>query len=468
MPDFIILGSGPAGMAAALRAAQLGQKVCLIEQESLGGVCLNKGCIPTKVLLRSAGVFSVIKRSRDWGIDVQGASFDFARIQQRKNRVVDALRKGMQGLTGDSGVEVVSGRGRLAGRNEVEVALTKGGVRSLKAGRVIIATGSYPTSPAALHVDGHRVITSDHALGLESIPKSIIIIGGGYIGCEFGYLFNEFGAEVTIVERLGQLLNNIDADIGNALAKEFTRSGIRVITGKPVDGLGKDGDGVSVHVAGETLRAEKAMVCAGRAPNTDNLGLEEAGINTDPRGYVEIDEHCRASGRTSEPDIYIYAAGDVTDRGQLANVAHRQGVVAVESALGLDSVVDYRVIPYCVFSQPEVAAVGIAEREAKEAGLDIRAETIEFRQLGKAWVSADTGGIMKLTVETSSNKVLGVCILGPYASFLIGEAALAVKAGMSLEDLAGSMPVHPTFSEALVEVARKALESWRTRDSKKT
>jgi dihydrolipoamide dehydrogenase len=409
----------------------------------------------------------VINRSRDWGIDVQGASFDFARVQQRKNRVVDALRKGMQDLAGDSGVEVVSGRGRLTGRDEVEVALPGGGVRSLKAGRVIIATGSYPTSPAALHVDGHRVITSDHALGLESIPKSIIIIGGGYIGCEFGYLFNEFGAEVTIVEGLGQLLNNIDADIGNALAKEFTRSGIRVITGRPVDDLEKDGDGVSVHVAGETLRAEKAMVCAGRAPNTGNLGLEEAGINTDPRGFIEIDGHCRASGRTSEPDIYIYAAGDVTNRGQLANVAHRQGVVAVESALGLDSVVDYRVIPYCVFTQPEVAAVGIAEREAKEAGLDVRAEMIEFRQLGKAWVSADTGGIMKLTIETSSNKVLGVCILGPYASFLIGEAALAVKAGMSLEDLAGSMPVHPTFSEAIVEVARKALESRRTRDSKK-
>ncbi len=450
-------------MAAALRAAQLGQKVCLIEQDRMGGVCLNKGCIPTKVLLRSAGVFSVIKRSRDWGIDVKGASFDFKRIQRRKNRVIDALRKGMQDLTDDSGVEVIRGRGRLTGRDEVEVTLPGGDVRSLKAGRIILATGSYPTSPAAFPVDGQTVVTSDHVLGMESLPKSIIIIGGGYIGCEFGYMFNEFGAEVTIIERLDQLLNNIDTDIGNVFAKEFTRSGIRVITGKPVDGLevNSDGGDVCVHVAGGTLRAEKVMVCTGRAPNTGNLGLEEAGIHIDQRGYIKIDEHCRcrSSGRSSTPDIY--AAGDITDRGQLANVAHRQGVVAVESALGLDSAVDYRVIPYCVFSQPEVAAVGLTEREAKEAGLDVKAEMVEFRQLGKAWVSADTGGLMKLTIETPSNKVLGVSMVGPYASFLIGEATLVVKAGMRLEDLAGGMPVHPTFSEALVEVARKSLERSR-------
>ncbi len=452
MFDFIILGSGPAGMAASLRAAQLGRKVCVVEQDQLGGACLNKGCIPTKVLLRSAGIFSQIKRAGDWGINVKGATFDFERIRERKDRVVNALRNSMQARFDDCGAEVVSGRGRLRGPNEVEVTSPDGSVRSLKASRLIVATGSSPTEHATLPIDGHRVVTSDHALRFKSLPKSIIIIGGGYIGCEFGYMFNEFGAEVTLIERLDHLLNNIDADIGKTLTKEFIRSGIRVITGEAVTNLDVKGEGVDVHVKGEVLDAEKALVCVGRAPNTSGLGLVEVGVRIDRHGYVEVDEHCRSS--VSD----IYAIGDITDRGQLANVAHRQGEVAVESALGLDSVMDYRVIPYCVFSQPEVAAVGLSEREAGEMGLNVRTGIFEFRQLGKAWVSADTGGFIKLTVETSSGKVLGIHILGPHASFLIGEATLAVKMGMGLEDLATSMPVHPTFSEALVEAARRLLK----------
>ncbi|MCQ4573830.1 MAG: dihydrolipoyl dehydrogenase [Candidatus Brocadiales bacterium] len=451
MLDFVILGSGPAGMAAAIRAAQLGQGVCVVERDRLGGVCLNRGCIPTKMLLRSAGIFSQIKRARDWGIDTKGASFDFNRILARKDRVVNALRKGMQDLYNESGVEVVSGRGRLKGQNEVEVVLSDGGLRSLKAARIILATGSSPVEHAALPVDGHRVVTSDHALRFESIPKSIIIVGGGYIGCEFGYIFNEFGSDVILIECLNHLLGDMDADIGKALAKEFTRSGIRVMTGESVADPDVKEEGVCVHVAGEVLTAEKLLVCTGRSPNTSGLGLEDTGVRINERGHVEVDEHCLSS----IPDVY--AAGDVTARGQLANVAHRQGVVAVESALGLDSKMDYRTIPRCVFTQPEVAAVGIGAREAGEAGLNVKTGIFEFRQLSKAWVSADTGGFVKLTVEASSHKILGVHMLGPYASFLIGEAALAVKTGARLEDLAASMPVHPSFSESLAEAARKLL-----------
>ncbi|MCB7129902.1 MAG: FAD-dependent oxidoreductase, partial [Candidatus Brocadiales bacterium] len=366
MLDFVILGSGPAGMAAAIRAAQLGQGVCVVERDRLGGVCLNRGCIPTKMLLRSAGIFSQIKRARDWGIDTKGASFDFNRILARKDRVVNALRKGMQDLYNESGVEVVSGRGRLKGQNEVEVVLSDGGLRSLKAARIILATGSSPVEHAALPVDGHRVVTSDHALRFESIPKSIIIVGGGYIGCEFGYIFNEFGSDVTLIECLNHLLGDMDADIGKALAKEFTRSGIRVMTGESVADPDVKEEGVCVHVAGEVLTAEKLLVCTGRSPNTSGLGLEDTGVRINERGHVEVDEHCLSS----IPDVY--AAGDVTARGQLANVAHRQGVVAVESALGLNSKMDYRTIPRCVFTQPEVAAVGIGAREAGEVGLNVK------------------------------------------------------------------------------------------------
>lgn len=453
MLDFVVLGSGPAGMAASLRAARLGQKVCIVEQNRLGGVCLNKGCIPTKVLLRSAGVFSQIKSARELGIEVEGVNPDFKRIWQRKDRVVRALGKAMQDQCDESGVEIISGRGVLKGPNEVEAVLPDGSARLLKSARVIVATGSSPIEHPAISVDGHRVLNSDHALGLETPPGSIIIIGGGYIGCEFGYLFNEFGAEVTLVECLDYLLSDMDPDIGKALAKEFVRSGIKVITGKAVVNLETTGEGVRAHIQGEdeALEAEKVLACTGRAPNTGGLGLVETGVRTDGHGYIGVDERCQSN----IPNIC--AAGDVTARGQLANIAHRQGVVAVESALGLGSVMDYRVIPRCVFTQPEVAAVGLSEREAGEAGLDVKTETFEFRRLGKAWVSADTGGFLKLTAEASSGKVLGVHILGPYASFLIGEAALAVKMGMCLEDLAADMPVHPTFSEALAEAARKLL-----------
>ena len=455
MLDFVILGSGPAGVGASLRAAQLGRKVCIVEQDRLGGICLNKGCIPTKVLLRSAAVFSQIKRARDWGINVKEPTFDFKRIQDRKSRVVNALSKSMQTLLDDCKVEVVGGRGRLRGPNEVEVVLHDGGTRTLKASTVIVATGSSPAKHASLPVDGHRVVTSDHALRFESLPKSIIIIGGGYIGCEFGYIFNQFGVEVTLLERLDHLLGDMDTDIGKALAKEFIRSGMRVITGETITSLAVKGKGVRVCTRAEALEAEKALLCIGRAPNTNDLGLAEAGVHVDERGYVKVDEHCLSS----VPDVY--AAGDITDKGQLANVAYRQGVVAVESALGLNSIMDYRVLPYCVFSQPEVAAVGLGEREAREKGLDVRTSIFEFRQLGKAWVSADTEGFVKLTIEATSGKILGVHILGPYASFLIGEAALVVKAGMRLEDLASSMPVHPTFSEALTEAARKFLDKGK-------
>lgn len=451
MYSFVILGSGPGGMAAALRAAQLGESVCVIEQAQPGGVCLNSGCIPTKVLLRSAGVFSQIKRARDWGISVKEVSLDFGRVRARKDRVVNALRRVVQDLLRDNNVEIVTGRGRLRAPHLVEVVLPDNRLRSLEASRVIVATGSSPMEHPQLPVDGYRVITSEHALQLESSPDSMVIVGGGYIGCEFGYMFNEFGTEVTIVEKLDHLLGEIDTDIGKTLAKEFTRAGIRVMTGVEVKGLDVKGDTVCLHTGDETLEAEKVMVCVGRSPNTRNTGLAETGVRIDQRGYVEIDERCMSSVSG------IYAVGDITDKGQLANVAHRQGVVAVESALGFKSAIDYQVVPYCVFSQPEVAAVGLSERAARDAGLDVRTSVLEFRQLGKALVSADTVGFIKLTIEASSGKIVGVHILGTHASFLIGEAALAIKAGMSVEDLAAGMPVHPTFSEAMVEAARRFL-----------
>lgn len=450
--DFIILGAGPGGIAAALRAAQLGASVCLVEGEWVGGVCLNKGCIPTKALLRSARVFSQLKKSRELGIDVEGVDLDYKKVSERKDRIVDVLGRSLEDQLRKQGVKVVSGRGRLQGPTEVEIRLSGGETQVVRAKSMIVATGSVPFQTPTLPVDGSRVITSDEALKLQSLPKSMLVIGGGFIGCEFGYLFNELGVEVVLVEAMAYLLSGMDLDLGMALAKCFTRKGMRVITGAKVEDLSMKEGGVCAHIDMETLEVEKVLVCLGRVPNTKGLGLEEVGVCLDKEGYVETDEYCR----TSVPNIY--AVGDVTNRRQLANIAFQQGTVAVEHAMGSTKAkMDYSVVPSCVFTQPEVATVGLAEETAVQKGFDVKVEIFALRALGKAWVAGETEGFTKVVAEAGSGKILGVHILGAYASFLIAEAATAIKMGANLEELASSMPVHPTFSEGLTEAAKNLL-----------
>jgi dihydrolipoamide dehydrogenase len=449
--DFVVVGSGPGGTAAAFRAANGGASTCLIERSLLGGVCLNTGCIPTKSLLRSAGLLSQIERARGWGIEVEGVSIDFKKAQHRKGRVVSALAKSLRETLDKKGVRLVEGEARLGGLGEVGVSLPGGETKALRARKVVLATGTRPLVPKGFPFDGERVLTSDEALQLQSLPRSILVVGGGFIGCEFAYLFGQCGAEVTLVEQRERLLSGMDECLGDALTRGFKRMGIRVITGQEVDDLELKQGTVTARVGQEVLEVEKVMLCLGRIPNTRGIGLEGLGVQLDGNSFVEVDGHCRttASG--------IYAVGDITNKGQLANVAFRQGTVAVEHALGLEARMDYSVVPGCVFTQPEVATVGLSEEAARLGGRRLKVETFPMRWLGKAWVYGETEGFLKLVADEETGALLGVHLVGPYAGELIGEASLALKARVTLKDLASAMPIHPSYSEALTEAARGLL-----------
>lgn len=450
--DFAIIGAGPGGYAAAFRAANAGAKTCLFEEALVGGVCLNAGCIPTKALLRSASLFSHVKRAQEWGILVEKATLDFQKAQQRKDRMVSFLGKSLTDLLEKKGVKLVKGRATLKGQGEVTADILEDGKKVLKATlrarSIIIATGAKPLILKNLPFDGERVFTSDEALQLKSLPQSLLIIGGGYIACEFAYLFAQCGVEVTLQVR-SRVLRRMDGSLGSTLTKAFQKMGIRVIEGKRIESLKIEKGTVVTQIEDEVLETEKAMLCVGRAPNTKNIGLEEVGVRLDNDGFVEIDEYCR----TTVPNIY--AIGDITNKGkQLANVAFRQGMVAVEHGLGLDTKMDYSVIPACVFTQPEVTTVGLSEEEAREKYREIKVETLPMRWLGKAWVYGETEGFLKLVADGSTGELLGVHILGPYASEQIGEAAVALKTKSTLKDLASNMPIHPSYSEALTETVK--------------
>lgn len=448
--DFAIIGSGPGGYSAAFRAARGGAKTCLIEGELLGGVCLNAGCIPTKALLRSAGLFSQMERAQEWGIEVGPVSLNFKRSQQRKDRIVSALARSLKELLAEKDVELVKGMATLKGPRELILSLPGGEKKPLRAKNIIVATGTKPLIPKTFPFDGEKVFTSDEALQLSSLPQNLLVIGGGYIACEFAYLFCQCGVEVTLLVR-SRILRRMDESLGNALTKAFKKMGMRIIIGKKVESLTINQSTVATQIDGELLENEKVMICIGRTPNTRNIGLEELGVQLDSNGLVKIDEHCQTAVAG------VYAIGDITSEKQLANLAFRQGVVAVEHALGLDTSMDYSSVPGCVFTQPEIATVGLSEEEARRSGRELKVGTFPMRWLGKAWVYGETEGFLKLVAEGSTGELLGVHILGPYAGELVGEAALALKTKSTLKDIATSMPIHPAYSEALTEAAKELL-----------
>lgn len=448
--DFAIIGSGPGGYSAAFRAAGGGAKTCLIEGELLGGVCLNAGCIPTKALLRSASLFSQMERAQEWGIEVGPVSLNFKRSQQRKDRIVSALARSLKELLDKKDVELVKGMATLKGPGELILSLPGGEKEPLRAKNIIVATGTKPLVPKTFPFDGEKVFTSDEALQLSSLPQNLLVIGGGYIACEFAYLFCQCGVEVTLLVR-SRILRRMDESLGNALTKAFKKMGMRIIIGKKVESLTINQSAVVTQIDGELLENEKVMICLGRTPNTRNIGLEELGVHLDSNGLVKIDEYCQTAVAG------VYAIGDITSEKQLANLAFRQGVVAVEHVLGLDTSMDYSSVPGCVFTQPEIATVGLSEEEARRSGRELKVGTFPMRWLGKAWVYGETEGFLKLVAEGSTGELLGVHILGPYAGELVGEAALALKTKSTLKDIATSMPIHPAYSEALTEAAKELL-----------
>lgn len=453
--DVVIIGGGPGGYVAAIRAAQLGLHTALVEREQVGGVCLNKGCIPTKAMLRSADVFRLAQHSQQFGVLVDNVRLDYPGVVRHRDQVVGQLRDGVVGLLKSNGVTVLRGTGRLGGRGQVEVQLD-GKRQRIEASNVVLATGSRPADLPIPGAKGQRVITSDQALELQQVPRSMLVIGGGAVGSEWANIFQAYGSQVTLVEMLPTLLPLEDADIGRGLERVFKSNGITVKTGAKVERIddGEKGQLVTTITTKdgrqEQVSTEYVLVGVGRRPNTESLGLEENGIEA-PRGWVKVDERLQ----TTVP--HVYAIGDMVGRALLAHVASHQGIVAVENIIGHDRVMDYKAVPAVTFTHPEVASVGLTEAKAKEAGHNVVVGRFPFAASGRAMTYGDTEGFVKVVADRKYGEVLGVHILGPNAGEMIPEAVLGLRLEATLDDLADTIHAHPTLPEAVMEAALVAL-----------
>jgi dihydrolipoamide dehydrogenase len=477
--DLVVVGGGPGGYPAAIRAAQLGLKTALVEKERPGGVCLNWGCIPTKAMLRSAEVLETARHGAEYGVLADNVRLDYAAVLARKDRVVKSLTDGVAGLLAASGVTVTLGHARLTGPGAVEVVgvgeapLGPGGPRynappaaagapvaTLEGRNLLLATGSTPALLPIPGIDLPGVVTSDGAFLLEEVPRRIVIIGASAVGAEWATMFQAFGSEVTMVELLPRMLPAEDEDIGKALARSFARRGIKVETGRTVTGIAPAGDQappLTVTVADpdggnpREVEADVVLVGVGRRPNTAELGLELAGVATDQRGWVEVDDQLR----TGVPGIH--AVGDVTGRVLLAHVASHQGLVAAGVMAGHDERMDYRAVPAATFTHPEVASVGLTEAAAKEEGHDVAVGRFPFSALGRAQTFGGVEGLVKVVAERDDGHVLGVHVIGPGASDLIPEGVLAMQLEATLGDIAATIHAHPTLGEGTMEAALVAL-----------
>ena len=472
--DLVIIGAGPAGYVAALAAAQVGASVCVVEKDELGGVCLNRGCIPTKALLKTAELLSEIRSAEEFGIRLDtpgptapavsfksefglGASMgkppflDLARAMERKDEVVATLVRGVESLFKSWKVTVKNGEARFKDRSTVIVNSGQA-EDELSAGAALIATGSSPAQLPALPIDGLRVLSSDHLLKVTEIPRNILIVGAGAIGCEWAFIMRHFGAEVTLIEMLPQVAPLEDDMIGALLAREMKKLKVKLLLGDGIAKVSQVTDGVIAKTAsGQEIIAERVLVSVGRKPNSDKLGLEKIGVELDQRGFIKVNSRME----TSAPKIY--AAGDVAGGMLLAHKASAEGKVAAANALGKNREMDYSVVPAAIFTSPEVASVGLKEREAKEKGLNYGIGNFPVRALGKAQAMGEIAGEIKLVFDKDTQKILGCHIVGPRASELIHEAALAIKLGAKVSDIAGTIHAHPTLSEGLMEAAQACL-----------
>jgi dihydrolipoamide dehydrogenase len=444
--DVVVLGGGPGGYVAAIRGAQLGAKVCLVEERELGGTCLNRGCIPSKAFYESASRMEALAAGPEFGIRATLDAFDLTACVRRKNEVVGQLVGGIGKLLRGHGVEVVRGRGLLTAPDTIQVAIPDGAKKVVKARNIILATGSRPLDLPGIAVDGERIITSDQVWDLGSLPKRMVIVGGGVNGCEEAYMFAAFGTEVVVLEALDRILVTEDKDVSRTVQKSLEKRGVRFRTGVRVAGAEARQAGVAVTLdGGEEFLCDCAMVAVGRAPNSDGLGFEEAGVALDPKGRVLVNDEME----TSVPGIF--AIGDVVGKFMLAHVASSEALVAVHNALGRKYWVDYDVVPYAIFTKPEVAGVGAKESSLKDTGVPYEVGRFAFAASGKALCMGESEGFIKLLSHGETGRILGASIAGPHASDIVGEIALAMRMEASPDDIVGTIHVHPTISEVILE-----------------
>lgn len=444
----VFIGAGPGGYIGALRAAKLGADVTVIEKDSVGGTCLNRGCIPTKALLASSDVLSAVKSAKKFGINIEGKiEPDIASMMDRKDKIVDRLVRGIHFLFEKNNVNLIEGTGKIIDKNKVQVVKDDGSKEIVEADGIIIATGSIPAKLPIFPYDGKKVIISDEALNLREIPDSMIIVGAGVIGCEFGMFFNNLGTKVTIVEMMDHALPLEDIEIGEEMRKVLRRNRIKLKLSSKIVKAAIEKDKVKAQIEGkkdETIEADIMLVAIGRKPNIDGIGLEELGINVNKNGII-VDEHLMTNIEG------IYAIGDAIPGPQLAHLASFEAFCAVDNILGKETKMDYSAVPRCVFTDPEVAGVGLTEQEAKEQGYSIKKGEFDFRSLGKAQAMEQFMGKVKIIADSETDKILGASIIGPHATDLIHELTVAVKFGLTSEEMGEVIHAHPTLAEAVME-----------------
>ena len=457
--EIAIIGGGPGGYVAAIKAAQMGADVVLIEKDSIGGVCLNRGCIPTKAMVRSAEVYNNINEAKQFGlnIDESAVSVDMQKVVKRKDRVVNRLVKGVEHLLKSHGVKVVNGMGKLIDENTISVSSEDEELK-IKADKIIIATGSKASSLPIEGIELDGVINSNQALELRELPEKLIIVGGGYIGMEFAFIFANFDVEVTVIEYMDEILGSCGADMCKQVHRSAKRKGINILTSSKVEAVKESTNGdllVEFSKDGESdeISGDKVLMSVGREPQFAGLGIEEIGVELD-----ENNRGIKVNDKMETNISNIYAIGDVTDKLQLAHVASHQAIVAVKNILGKEATMDYSVVPSAIFTDPEIANVGLNEEEAKEQGIEIETGYFPFRANGKALAQGERDGFIKLIQDKESKKIIGANIIGTHASDLLGEVTLAIENELTAEDISETIHAHPTTAEVIHESALSLYE----------
>jgi len=466
----LIIGAGPGGYVAAIRAAQLGAEVTIIEQESIGGTCLNRGCIPSKVMKTTAEMLEKFNKAREFGLMFNGSvSIDIKALMERKQTVIQNQIMGISKLFDRHKIRFIRGFGTVEGPNLISVKLFDNETLKVSCDRLILAPGSQPLDIPTFPFDGKKILSSNHALDLLEIPESILIVGGGVIGCEFAFILQALGSKVTIVEALSRMLPlpSVDESCSKVLQREMKKRKIKFMVNSTIEKVQDEGDECRVAIGPSLfarelkereskpliMEVEKMLVCIGRKPNIANSGIEKLGVKMDKKGWVITNERME----TSVPNVY--AIGDVLgpSKVMLAHVASAEGLIAAENAMGMGSIINYNIVPGAIFTMPEVANVGLTDAQAREQGYNIRADTVLFRNVAKAQVIGEIAGEAKIVSDAENGRILGVHIIGPHATDLIAEGTLAMKMGCTVKELAETIHAHPTLAEIMSETSFKAL-----------
>lgn len=446
--DLAVLGGGPGGYVASIRASKMGLKTAVIERDYLGGVCLNCGCIPTKTLYHVAFILNEIKKAKDFGIDVSEPKLDFKKTMARKDQIIEMQRKGLQSHFKKNNIELIKGSGRIIARDRVAVRTLDSQEIEVEAKNIIIATGSSAANVKPFDLSEKGVVDNAGILSIEEIPKSLLIIGGGVIGSEFANIFSSFGTKVTIIELLPRILSTEDEDVSKVIYNVFRKKGIEIFTDTVIEKVEKSGDDfICTASGGNKITADKVLISVGRRPNSSDIGIEKAGVEVDQKGYIKVDSHLKTNIDG------IYAVGDVIGGLQLAHVASEEGKIAAENIAGKNKEMDYSVVPWAVFTSPEIGTVGINEAQARKKNIKVCTGIFPFSSSGKAYISGETEGFIKVVTDSETGEILGAQMVGPRATDLVHEIAVAMKGEILVDDLVSTIHAHPTFSESVLEAA---------------